>query len=57
MIYTMNESEENRIGYHYLENLETTHRYLQALLGYYPHVIYVCDTYEFHDYSKYEASY
>lgn len=57
LIYTMNEPYEKMKEYHYLENLQTTHNYIYALLGYNPQIQYVCNTYEFNDYSKYEASY
>ena len=57
IIYTMNETENNMNKFHYLENVSTTHLYLHALLGYKPDIIYACNTYEFDDYNKYEASY
>ena len=56
-IYTMNETQEHMEQANYPQTLETMHQYIHYLLGYYPEIIYVYNTYEFNDYSKYKASY
>ncbi len=57
MIYTMNVTEEEMKANGYLENLATLEHYFPYTFGYEPQLVYAYNTYEFTDYSHYEASY
>ncbi|MBU5419749.1 flavodoxin family protein [Acetanaerobacterium sp. MSJ-12] len=56
MIYTMNVTEEEMRAAGYPQNLATTEGYFSYTFGHPPALLYACDTWEFSDYSLYEAS-
>lgn len=55
MIYTMNVSEQNLDNYHYRELLSVNSMPMRMLFGHCEE-LYVCDTYQFKDYSRYAAN-
>lgn len=55
VIYTMNVTEAQMKAAGYLENLKTTEGYFPYTFGFQPELLYAYNTYEFTDYSRYEA--
>lgn len=55
-IYSMNITKEQSEHVHVPSNLEKYQRSITEVLGYKPEILYVYNTWQFSDYSKYESS-